>query len=78
MSPGLADKIRGSLPEPPGQHSLKTETLERFSNLYPGLDPYACKAAFDSWLEGKRPDQQPKAYDRAFLGFARKWAVGRQ
>jgi hypothetical protein len=76
--PGLADKVRASLPTPPDKRTLKTETLEQFHNLYPRLDPYACKAAFDGWLEGKRPDQQPKAYDRAYLGFAKKWAVGKQ
>ena len=77
VSHGLADKVRATLPTPPEARNLKTETLEQFRTLYPSLDPYACKAAFDAWLEGKRPDQQPKAYDRAFLGFAKRWIKGK-
>jgi hypothetical protein len=37
----------------------------------------ACKKAFDAWLAGKGEQAQPKFYDRAFMGFARKWIVGK-
>jgi hypothetical protein len=50
---------------------LRAETLEAFRAIWPRLDPAACQAAFDLWLAGKAP---PRNYDRAFLGFAAKWA----
>jgi hypothetical protein len=43
---------------------------------WPTLDPYACRDDFDAWLE-KVPGRQPRQYDRAFLGFAKKWAIGK-
>lgn len=71
VSVGLADQVRRSLPAPAESKNLKPVTVERFRKLYPRLDPYACKADFDAWLEdGKEP---PKHYDAAFLGFAKKW-----
>ena len=56
---------------PPCERHLKPETVERFRALCPRLDPYACQGDFDAWLAGKTP---PTDYDRAFLGFAAKWA----
>jgi hypothetical protein len=53
---------------------LRAETLAEFRSAWPGLDANACKAAFDFWLSGKTP---PRNYDRAFLGFAAKWAKGK-
>jgi hypothetical protein len=32
---------------------------------------------FDAWLSRKDLEQQPKHYDRAFLGFAKKWSQDR-
>jgi hypothetical protein len=61
---------------PPQQPNLTPLTIERFRGLYAGLDPYACQGDFDSWLSGK--DNPPVNYDRAFLGFARKWAKGKR
>ncbi len=70
VSHGLAAQVRASLPAPPTTKSLRPATVERFRTLYPRLDPYACKGAFDAWLEAKEP---PRSYDAAFLGFAKKW-----
>jgi hypothetical protein len=42
-----------------------------FRNLYPGLDPYACQAAFDAWQAGLEPERRAKRYNAAFLGFAK-------
>lgn len=69
VSHGLAAQVRAALPAP-AVKSLRPTTVERFRRLYPRLDPYACKAAFDAWLEAK---EAPKHYDGAFLGFAKKW-----
>lgn len=52
--------------------------METFSDRYPGLDPYACKAAFDAWQEGLAPENKARHYDSAFLGFAAKWAKGKR
>lgn len=61
---------------PSSQPNLSPLTVERFRELYAGLDPYACQGDFDSWLSGK--DKPPANYNRAFLGFAKKWAKGKQ
>jgi hypothetical protein len=53
---------------------LQDKTLEMFRNTWPSLDSVACKTAFDLWLTNKTP---PRNYDRAFLGFAKKWAAGK-
>ncbi|SMF97780.1 Initiator Replication protein [Methylomagnum ishizawai] len=55
---------------PAGAPELKPATIERFRELYPRLDPYACKNAFDHWTATKK---RPADYDQAFLGFAAKW-----
>jgi hypothetical protein len=62
---------------PPPEKMLKPGTVARFSALYPNLDPYACKAAFDVWAAGLPPDQRPRHYDRVFLSFAKRWIVGK-
>jgi hypothetical protein len=59
---------------PSGDSYLQTTTIETFRQLYPRLDPYACKSDFDVFLSGKT---YPKNYDSAFLGFAKKWAKGK-
>lgn len=69
----LSDAPPLKLPAPvlvPTLH-LKPTTVERFRSRYPGLDPYACQADFDTWLQGKEP---PRNYAAAFLGFAKTWA----
>ena len=73
VSHGLAAQVRTSLPTPPAIKSLKPTTVERFRTLYPRCDPYACKDAFDAWLDSK---EQPRSYDGAFMGFAKKWIKG--
>jgi hypothetical protein len=73
VSHGLAAQVRKRLPAP-ATRNLRTATIEQFRDLYPRLDPYACKDDFDTWLEGK---EQPRIYDRAFLGFAKKWIKGK-
>jgi hypothetical protein len=51
---------------------LTERTIEQFRAMYPRLDVYACKAAFDTWLPSA--PEQPKNYQRAFIGFAKSWA----
>jgi len=64
----------GDLAAPAETPPLKPATVERFRTLYPLLDPQACKTDFDGWAAGrKRPARD---YDKAFLGFAKKWAAG--
>lgn len=65
------------LPPSPLSRQLKPATVEEFRRLYPRLDPYACKYAFDAWLEPKGEEEQPMHYDRAFMGFASKWTKGK-
>jgi Plasmid encoded RepA protein len=74
VSHGLAAQVRKALPAPTTKNLLRTATIEQFRTLYPRLDPYACKDDFDTWLDGKEP---PRVYDRAFLGFAKKWTKGK-
>lgn len=50
---------------------LQPKTLEAFRTAWPRLDPADCQTAFDLWLAGKT---KPRNYDKAFLGFAAKWA----
>jgi hypothetical protein len=76
VSVGLADHVRRTLAAPDTTKSLKPLTIERFRNLYPRLDVYTCKDDFDAWL-GAKKDRQPSHYDRAFLGFAKKWIKGK-
>lgn len=71
VSHGLAHQVRQSLPAP---KSIKPETVERFRALYPRRDPYACEADFKAWVETKEP---PRDFDKAFLGFAKKWGQSR-
>jgi hypothetical protein len=74
VSHGLAGQVRARLPAPPPIKNLAPATVEQFRKLYPRIDPYACKGDFDAWLEAKEP---PRHYDRAFLGFAKKWVKGK-
>lgn len=75
VSHGLADKVKASLPAPalpaPVQN-LRPRTIETFRKHYPGMDVYACEADFKHWLETQAAEQ-PRSYDAAFLGFAKKW-----
>jgi len=75
--PALALVPPPELPTLPPEKFLKPATLARFHALYPRLDPYVCKADFDAWAEGLAPEKQPRRYDAAFMGFARKWIVGK-
>ena len=75
ISHGLADHVRRSLPAPAEPKNLKPATVERFRKLYLRLDPYACKADFDAWLEDGK--ELPEHYDAAFLGFAKQWSKGK-
>ena len=76
VSVGLADHVRATLPAKPQEKPLNPETVAKFKAAWPNLDPYACRDDFDAWLE-KVPGRQPRQYDRAFLGFAKKWAIGK-
>lgn len=74
VSHGLADQVRRGLPAPPPVKNLTPTTVEQFRKLYPRIDPYTCKGDFDAWLEAK---PLPRNYDKAFLGFAKKWVKGK-
>ncbi|BBL77404.1 replication initiation protein [Methylomagnum ishizawai] len=67
----LADGTPTANAPPAGAPELSPATIGRFRELYPHLDPYVCKKAFDGWAAGKKRPAQD--YDRAFLGFAAKW-----
>ena len=73
VSHGLADQVRACLPALPSIKDLAPATIEQFRKLYPRIDPHACKDDFDGWLEAR---EQPRDYDKAFLGFAKKWVQG--
>ncbi len=64
-------------PSPPPVRQLKSATVARFRAMYPRLDPYACKAAFDDWQAGLPDERKAKHYDVAFKSFAEKWVVGK-
>lgn len=68
------EKPEPSAPSPAAQN-LTEGTREQFRKLCPRLDIYACKADFDTWLVGKT---LPKNYQKAFLGFAKKWKKGKE
>lgn len=68
------DKVMPLPLQSQSQH-LSDMVLQQFRTRYPGLDVYACQAAFDTWLASKK--NKPTAYGRAFLGFAKKWAIGK-
>lgn len=59
----------------PTANTLTKRTREQFRAICQGLDIHACQADFDSWLQGKA---QPKDYQKAFLGFAKKWGKGKK
>jgi hypothetical protein len=65
------------LPPPPPERFLKAATVAHFRALYPRLDPYACKAAFDAWADGLPPEKKPRHYDAVFKKFAEKWVIGK-
>lgn len=64
-------------PSPPPVRQLKPATVARFRAMYPRLDPYACKAAFDDWQAGLPDEQKARNYDAVFRSFAEKWVVGK-
>jgi len=79
VSRGLADKVKASLPPPAPEaplslHRLHPRTVETFRKRYPRLDPYACEMDFQHFLNTSAAEQ-PKNYDAAFTGFAKKWAA---
>jgi hypothetical protein len=76
VSFGLADHVRKTLPNPAHENPIPAETLAKFQAAWPTLDPYVCRDSFEAWL-AKMPGRQPRQYERAFLGFAKKWAVGK-
>ena len=78
VSRGLADKVKASLPPPAPEmplslHNLHPRTVETFRKRYPRLDPYACEADFRHFLNTSAAEQ-PRNFDAAFMGFAKKWA----
>lgn len=78
VSRGLADKVKASLPAPAPviptpAIRLHYKTIEKFKALYPRKDVYACESDFRYWLETSPGTEQPRSYDAAFLGFAKKW-----
>ena len=80
VSRGLADKVKASLPpdppeQPPSLQRLHPRTIEAFHKRYPRMDAYACEADFRHFLN-TQATEQPRNFDAAFMGFAKKWAVG--
>jgi hypothetical protein len=82
--PSRADKVKASLPPlapdlpaPPAApvRRLYYKTIEKFKALYPRKDVYACEADFRYWLDTSPETKEPKNYDAAFLGFAKKWVT---
>ena len=82
--PSRADKVKAdlpplapALPAPPAApaHRLHYKTIEKFKALYPRKDVYACEADFRYWLENSTKAKEPKNYDAAFLGFAKRWVT---
>ena len=71
------DLRRVPKPAPPPERPLSPASVETFRFMYRGLDPYACKAAYDFWIAGLPPERKPRHYDAAFKGFAEKWVVGK-
>lgn len=71
--PGRKFEQREALPTPRvDRHGeLLPATLDKFRALYPRLDVYACQADFNYWLKNKK--KTTTNYNRAFLGFAKKW-----
>ena len=81
--PSRADQVKAdlpplapALPAPPAApvRRLHYKTIEKFKALYPRKDVYACEADFRYWLANSAKAEEPKNYDGAFLGFAKKWA----
>jgi len=68
----IAKEALKVLPSHDTTGNLTERTLERFRELWPRLDVYACKTDFDQWVSGKT--QKPIDYNRAFFGFSKKWA----
>ncbi|MFZ4698917.1 MAG: replication protein RepA [Candidatus Methylumidiphilus sp.] len=64
-------------PKPPTRQErhLSPASIEQFCMIYRGLDPYVCKVDFDTWIAEKPEERNPRNYDKAFLGFAAKWAT---
>lgn len=60
------------------QRPLKPSTIERFRASWRWLDPYACQADFEAWINDKPTERQPKHYDAAFMGFAEKWCMNKR
>jgi hypothetical protein len=73
----LPPKLAIVQPTPQDIKHLLPATIEQFREFYPVLDPFACKYAFDAWQAGLAPEKKAKNYDRAFLGFASKWVLGK-
>jgi hypothetical protein len=75
---GTATPIPTAEPPTPQKQArnLKPRTVERFRAIWGRLDPYACQAVFDAWIDEKPTEREPKYYDAAFMGWAEKWAVG--
>lgn len=68
------EKVPDLAPATP-THQITEATVKHFRELFPRLDIYACQGDFDAWLVNKKA---PKNYQKAFLGFAKKWAAGKK
>ena len=84
VSRGLADKVKASLPPlapalpstpAASARRLHYKTIEKFKAQYPSKDVYACETDFCYWLDTSPEAEEPKNYDSAFLGFAKKWVT---
>lgn len=65
-------KPQNLLPQLPFLTYLTDQTIAAVRKELPGWDVYAIKAEFDTWISDD-PDRTPKDYNKAFLGFARRY-----
>ena len=54
--------------------SLSDHTLVQFRKECSGWDVYAVKSEFDEWIDAEA-GREPRNYQAAFLGFAKRWAA---
>lgn len=69
-----ADKANGALPL--FRHHLSDEMLQKVRQELKGWDVHALKAEFDYWI-AEDTSREPKNYNAAFLGFARRYVKNR-
>lgn len=67
---------QGALKLPGEAPPVSAATKAEFRSLYPSLDPERCLREFTDWLT--KSGKTARFPDRAFLGYAKKWAAEKQ